>query len=54
MSERGMMRVKRRGEIVDLIPFVGIKPRETAFAMSRLLSEPVSYRRHEEVADDLA
>lgn len=47
MSERGMMRVTRKGKRVDLIPFVGIKPRVMASAMSRLIGETVSYTPHQ-------
>lgn len=48
MSERGMMRVTAAdGTKSDLIPFVGIKPRQMASALSRMLSTHVSYEKHE-------
>lgn len=46
MSERGMMRTKQRGKMVNLIPFVGIMPRQTALAMTQLLDTPVYYEAH--------
>lgn len=42
-----MMRVTREGRQVDLIPFVGIKPRAMASALSRLVGETVSYTPHQ-------
>lgn len=44
--ERGMMRTKVRGEMVDLIPFVGVLPKHTAKAMTQLLDYPVYYEPH--------
>lgn len=44
--ERGMMRTKVRGEMVDIIPFVGVLPKHTAKAMTQLLDYPVYYEPH--------
>ena len=48
LSERGMMTVRREGKEVELIPFVGVKPRAMASALSRLIGDSVTYRPHEE------
>ncbi|QDH48098.1 hypothetical protein SEA_ROMAN_92 [Microbacterium phage Roman] len=47
MSERGMMQVEENGKRVDLIPFVGVKPKAMASALSRLISKHVYYVKHE-------
>lgn len=51
MSERGVMTADVDGKRVEVIPFVGIKPRETASILSRYFGQKVTYRKHEEVGD---
>lgn len=53
MSERGVMTADVDGKRVEVIPFVGIKPRETASILSRYFGQKVTYRKHEGV-DDVA
>lgn len=46
MSGRGMMTATVKGKKVDVIPFVGIKPVETAGILSRYFGQKVSYEPH--------
>lgn len=49
MSERGVMTADVNGKRVEVIPFVGVKPRETASILSRYFNQKVTYRKREEV-----
>lgn len=46
MTGRGMMTAVVKGEKVEVIPFVGIKPVETASILSRYFGQKVSYEPH--------
>lgn len=46
MSERGVMQVNERGRWVELIPFVGIKPKGMALALTQKLGRQVRYVKH--------
>ena len=46
MSGRGMMTATVGGKKLNVIPFVGIKPIETANILSRYFGQKVSYEPH--------
>lgn len=50
MSERGVMTVIEDGKRVELIPFVGIKPKAMANILTRYFKTPVSYEKRERKA----
>lgn len=54
MSQRGMLKIKDRGEFVDFMPFVGINPSAAILDISQRTGRPVRFEPHEEVGDVLA
>lgn len=54
MTQRGMLKVKDRGEFVDFMPFVGVNPSVAIRDVSQKTGKPTRFEPHEEDGDVLA
>lgn len=50
MSQRGVMTATAKGKKVEVIPFVGIYPQQTASVLSRYFGQVVKYEPHKKTS----
>lgn len=54
MTQRGMLKVKDRGEFVDFMPFIGNRWDKAVRDISQKTGKPTRFEPHEEAGDALA